>query len=566
MKEIINFIKKYSIFIWLMLITLLGLFLRLKTGLINLANDEVATVATATQSFPAGILNALETKNLHAPLFYFILHFWIRLFGEDIFILRLLPVILGTACIPLAYLCAKELFSKYAGILTAILVSVNFFMISYSHFCKFYALLQVLGFLSIYFLIKFDKEKSEKKYLYLLAITNALIIYTYVLGFLFVFTQIAVYLLYRIKVKRDKNIKFTIPYFVALGILTLPVAPFMVKVIQNTQSSVFPAFVWYEFKPDHIQSALLSWFCPAVTFIFQDGARTDATQTYFSINPLYFILFTITPLAIALFGLIKTVLKKDLCTYILYSALLFVLAELIGAILGKFSFCSRGAMVCFPSIILAAGYGLARIKTKNLALLLVLTYAYTGISFISAPVLSIYNTRPSEIFKMSEIMNKFNLQEGDCVIIPVRGYYFQKYYDTSKINFISYDINYSFKINDKAVINNIFDSDDIIRGENIAPYEKFEQYLDDYKPSQTLTQHISNDCIKPMQDGSRIFLITYNSYDAEKLNWYIEAYKDNIYKLLATKLNYDLQEILDKNLTQIQTVKAENFKITVYEK
>ena len=566
MKDIVNCIKKYSIFIWLLIITFIGFFLRLKIGLANLANDEVATVATAAQSFPAGILNALETKNLHAPLFYFILHFWIKLFGEDIFILRLLPIILGTACIPIAYMCAKELHSKYTGILTSVLVSVNFFMISYSHFCKFYALLQLLGFISIYFLIKFDKEKSAKKYLYMLAITNALIIYTYVIGFLFVFTQIALYLLYRIKVKQDKNIKFTIPYLVTLGILTFPIVPFLLKVIQNTQSSVFPTFVWYEFKPEHIQSALLSWFCPAVSFIFQDGARTDATQTYFATNPAYFILFTLIPLGIAIYGLMKTVLKKDLCTYILYSALLFVIAELIGAIAGKFSFCSRGAMVCFPSMIIAIGYGLAQIKTKNLALLLAVVYAYTGISFLSAPVLSIYNTRPSEIFKMSEIMNKFNLQEGDSIIIPVRGYYFQKYYNTSQVNFISYDINYSFKTNDRRIIDNIFDKDDIICGKNIIPYKKFEKYLDDYRPSKALTRDIKNRCIDKIKTGHKVYMITYNAYDAEKFNWYIEAYKDNIYKLLATKLNYDLEEILDKNLTKIQIVEAENFKITVYEK
>ena len=62
MKDIVNCIKKYSIFIWLLIITFIGFFLRLKIGLANLANDEVATVATAAQSFPAGILNALETK------------------------------------------------------------------------------------------------------------------------------------------------------------------------------------------------------------------------------------------------------------------------------------------------------------------------------------------------------------------------------------------------------------------------------------------------------------------------------------------------------------------------
>ena len=161
MKKFSDFIKKYSTFIILLFITIIGFILRLKIGLCNLANDEIATVVTSTQSFPTGILNALQTKNLHAPLFYFILHFWIKFFGEEIEILRLLPVILGTLCIPLAYICGKNLHSKATGLITATMVSVNFFMISYSHFCKFYALLELLGFLSTYFLIKFDNNKCN---------------------------------------------------------------------------------------------------------------------------------------------------------------------------------------------------------------------------------------------------------------------------------------------------------------------------------------------------------------------------------------------------------------------
>ncbi len=565
MKEFVKFIKKYAVFISLLFITILGLILRLKIGIYNLANDEVATVVTATQSFPNGILDALVTKNLHAPLFYFILHFWIKFFGEKTEILRLLPILLGTACIPMAYICGKNLLSKPAGILTAALVSVNFFMIYYSHFCKFYALLQLLGFLSVYFLVKYDKNKLNR-YLYLLAITNALIIYTYVLGFLFVFIQIVIYLLYRIKVKQDKDIKFTLRYFITLAVLTLPIAPFMIKVIQNTQSSVFPTFVWYKFSPDHIQSVLLTWFSPAVPIAFYDGARTDATQTYYSVNYIYLIIFNIVPLCIAITGIIKTLFKKDLCTYILYGAFLFILAELIAAIFGKFAFCSRYTTLCFPCIMLAIGCGLSGIKIRNLSVLLVLIYAYANLLFLTAPVLPIYNTNVSEIFTMAKIMNKQNLTNGECIIIPVRGYYFQKYYDTSKINFISYDINYSYKINDNKIIKRIFDEDDIIKDNDLTPYERFENYLNDYKPSRAATEFIKSACINKLDYGNRVFLITYNSYESKNLNWYLEAYKDNIYKLLATKLNYDLEKILKTNLTEIQTIKSENFKIIEYRK
>ena len=567
MKKFIDFIKKYSTFILISFITLVGFMLRLKIGLWDLANDEVATVVTATQEFPAGILNALMTKNLHAPLFYFILHFWIKLFGESPEILRLLPIILGTLCIPLAYICGKNIYSKYAGLITATIVSVNFFMISYSHFCKFYALLELLGFLSIYFLIKLDlNTKSCKKYLYLLAITNAMIIYTYVIGFLFVFIQIFVYLLYRIKIKQDKDIKFTIPYFTTLIILILPVIPFMIKVIQNTQSSVFPTFVWYEFEPTHIQTVILSWFSPALHIAFNNGARTDATQSFYSTNYLYLIIFNIIPLCIALTGLIKTFYKKDLCKYILYISLLFVLAELIGTILGKFAFCARYTILCFPGIMLAVSYGLAQINPTYLASSLVIVYMYCNILFLNAPVLSVYNTNISEIFKMSKIMDEFHLKQNECIIIPVRGYYFQKYYDTSKINFITYDINYSFKINDKKIINTIFDENDVIKNKKLTPYEKFENYLDDYKPSKATAEYLKLNCINKLNKGNRVFLITYRSYDSENLNMDLEKYKDNIYKLLAKKLNYDIDKVLQKDLTKIQTIEVLNFKITEYQK
>lgn len=542
MKE---FVHKY---LALIVLTIIGFILRIKIGLPELASDEVATVATASQSFPFGIVDALVTKNFHAPLFYFILHFWMKLFGEDTFTLRLLPILMGTACIPVAYLCGKNLISRFAGILTAVLVTFNFFMISYSHFCKFYAFLQLLGFLSVYFLIKFDSEE-RKKYIFYLALVNAMIVHTYVLGFLFVMVQIFVYVMYRIFVKKSDNYSFIVRYLLMLGIFVLPVLPMILKVIDNTQSSTFPAFWWYEFDAEHILSLVYSWFSPAVPWLLHNGAKTEATLTYYDNSVFCLIVFNIVPLVVMTIGLINVMKKKDLSACLFYSALIFIVAELVGAVLGKSAFCARFTTVCFPSIILAVVSGLIGFRDKRIPAGLVFICVYASVVFMLTPVYSRFNTGVSEIFKMTEILNYLKLKSGDCIIIPFRGYYLQKYYDVSDINFISFDINYAFKTGDKKVIDAIFDSDDK------------QTYIEAKEPSKATENYIGKQCITKLGDENKVYFIVFRTYAGDNLQQYIDYDNKDVYKLLATRLNYDIETILKRNFKLNRNIEYQNFII-----
>lgn len=561
----IKYLKVHIIPVLLIILTVIGFVLRIKIGLPQLASDEVATVVTSSQSFPMGIINALVTKNFHSPLFYFILHFWMKIFGEDTFVLRLLPVLMGTACIPAAYFCGKNLHSKLAGVLAAVLVTFNFFLISYSHFCKFYAFLQLLGFLSVYFLTKFDMKK-QKKDLFLWVLINSMIVYTYVLGFLFVAIQFFVYVLYRIFVKNSSDNSFISKYLLLLGIFVLPAVPMIFKIVANTQSSGFPAFWWYKFQMEHVLSVVYTFFSPAIPYLYIDGSITEATQTYYSYDISYLVIFNLIPTSIAAIGLVKAFQKKNLSACLLYSALLFIIAEFTAALLGKFAFCARFTTLCFPALLLAVVSGLLNFKDKRISCILTFFCVFSSILYILFPVYSRFNTGVSDIFKMTDILTALNLKKNDCIIIPFRGYYLQKFYDVSDINYLSYDINYAFKTGDKSVIDVIFDKDDISQEKNITPYEKFKNFIEAKEPSKSTELHLQNQCVNKLGKDNKVYLIMYFAYLGDNYEQALELEQDNIYKLLALKFNYNLEKILDKNFPIKKRIDCNNFVILQYSK
>src|SRR4051794_18591684 len=116
LQAFLNFLK--SPLVILMLVFGLSLFLRLininKGG--GLWDDEMISFYEAKQSFPFGILNMLYQGNSHVPLYFFLLHFWIKFFGQSDTILRLLSVLFGTLTVLACYLVGKELSSRKTGI------------------------------------------------------------------------------------------------------------------------------------------------------------------------------------------------------------------------------------------------------------------------------------------------------------------------------------------------------------------------------------------------------------------------------------------------------------------
>ena len=102
---------------------------------------------------------AVET----APPLYFVLGWaWAHLFGTGEVALRSLSALAGTALIPVAYLCGRELVSRRAGVLTAAFVAVNPFMVWYSQEAREYMQVALLCGISLYWFLRVWRDPSGR--------------------------------------------------------------------------------------------------------------------------------------------------------------------------------------------------------------------------------------------------------------------------------------------------------------------------------------------------------------------------------------------------------------------
>ncbi len=108
-----------------------------------LSPDEALQVEMVNVTGLADVYNN-SRWNAHPPLFFLILHFWLRL-GRSEFILRLLPAIFGAGFLWFAYRWAGRLFGRAAGILTLLLLAFSPALLPLSAEVRGYSLLLLLS-------------------------------------------------------------------------------------------------------------------------------------------------------------------------------------------------------------------------------------------------------------------------------------------------------------------------------------------------------------------------------------------------------------------------------------
>jgi mannosyltransferase len=131
----------------ILFIILLGTFLRV-TNLTyhSFWFDEAVSVRWARSSLPRIIevgMNLVEDRL--PPLYYLLLKGWSHWAGWSEFSLRYLSVMFGVLLIPIVYVLGRRLFSRSVGLLAALLVVLNPFLIWYSQEARMYALAVLLG-------------------------------------------------------------------------------------------------------------------------------------------------------------------------------------------------------------------------------------------------------------------------------------------------------------------------------------------------------------------------------------------------------------------------------------
>lgn len=201
----------------LLIILLIGLFFRFyDLGKESIWIDEGFSITVSKLSLIQIIKEV--SQDAHPPLYFIILHYWIKIFGDSEFSTRFLSTIFGVCAIFMMYKVGSLLFNKKTGIISALLLALSKFHIHYSQDVRMYSLIALLTLVSFYFFIKFFNKRN---FVILISyiLSSILLIYAHSVGiFIILLQNIYVFTLYLLS---KKNYKFIINDWILLQIILI---------------------------------------------------------------------------------------------------------------------------------------------------------------------------------------------------------------------------------------------------------------------------------------------------------------------------------------------------------
>ena len=158
--------------------TVLGAAVRFGTlGVQSFWVDEGVTVHLVRMGF-GDMLSAIPHSESTPPLYYVLAWGWGKVFGTGEWGLRSLSALVGVATIPVAYALAARLISPRAGAVAAALAAFTPLLVWYSQEARSYALLVLLGGLSVVLVLRALDDPSPRA-LWLWALVAALALCTH---------------------------------------------------------------------------------------------------------------------------------------------------------------------------------------------------------------------------------------------------------------------------------------------------------------------------------------------------------------------------------------------------
>jgi len=112
--------------------------------------DEAVTALRVIHPSLGATMHAVFRGERTPPLYYLLAWGWSRAFGTHEVGLRSLSALLGTLTVPAAYLAARELASRRAGLIAAAFVAMNPYLIWYSQEARAYALYVLVSACGLY--------------------------------------------------------------------------------------------------------------------------------------------------------------------------------------------------------------------------------------------------------------------------------------------------------------------------------------------------------------------------------------------------------------------------------
>lgn len=185
--------------------------------------DEALSVGIA--SHPLSALPGVLRHDGSPPLYYFLLHLWMSVFGSGVVATHAFSVLTSTVAIPVAAWAGWTLFGRRAGLFAAVLFATNAFLTNYGDETRMYSLMALLGLIATAaYLHAFVYRR--RKYLIVFAVAQAAMLYTHSWGIFFgAGAAIALIPILRVSDERRAIIRDAVLAFAGAGVLFLPWLP-----------------------------------------------------------------------------------------------------------------------------------------------------------------------------------------------------------------------------------------------------------------------------------------------------------------------------------------------------
>lgn len=362
--------------------------------------------------------------DIHPPLYYVILKYWIQLFSDSIFSMRMFSVLLSLLSIYFIYKISKSIFkSDLQIILVLLLFALSPLNIYYSQEVRMLNLNLFLCLGSVFYFFETVKSPGIKPgILYILFTILAL--YTHYFALLILFSElILIFVFYKYQNINNKTFTRYLYYFLIVNILYLPWYPVFFKQISRGQP-------WrHDQSVPEIAGSLLSYFNDIFLSIYYPY-ESNAVY-YFSI---FFGILTVT---FIIFSVLKIINSKEFFTDRRNSIILLFCIPLLAALIISFRnglLLSRYLSILVPYLFIMIVYLSFKIYNVKTALVISFFYILTSIYGIQ---LNFNNGFKNNDYRkiISYVENNFKT-EDEIIVEP---------------HFMGWSLNYNIKRNNSGL-------------------------------------------------------------------------------------------------------------------
>lgn len=144
--------------------------------------DEVTTIDFASSSL-GGVVDAVR-RDLHPPLYFVLMHFWLQLVPHSEWWARTPSVLCSVGTVLLFYRLVRRFFADELALCASFLLGISFTSIAMAREARQYALVEFLLVASVYLFLKWREIPTRRRFLALVLVHAELLYTNYTAAFI----------------------------------------------------------------------------------------------------------------------------------------------------------------------------------------------------------------------------------------------------------------------------------------------------------------------------------------------------------------------------------------------